>query len=105
MDFLLNNIFFLIILVATAIIFTIYSAFTVRKRSTKAYFGSLLKGSTFVFLFIGEFLMKALGLLAHSAKTKKFGKESDIAPSGGVLNYRSGKLDDGTDPVGWYEKD
>ena len=25
--------------------------------------------------------------------------------TGGVLNYRTGKLDDGTDPIGWYEKD
>lgn len=24
---------------------------------------------------------------------------------GGVLNYRTGKLDDGTDPIGWYEPD
>ena len=24
---------------------------------------------------------------------------------GGVLNYRTGKLDDGTDPVGWYKID
>ncbi len=24
---------------------------------------------------------------------------------GGVLNYRTGILDDGTDPYGWYEED
>ena len=24
---------------------------------------------------------------------------------GGTLNYRTGKLDDGTDPYGWYGKD
>ncbi len=23
----------------------------------------------------------------------------------GVYNYRSGRLDDGTDPIGWYEQE
>jgi hypothetical protein len=27
------------------------------------------------------------------------------AYTGGTLNYRTGKLDDGTDPYGWYGKD
>lgn len=44
-----------------------------------------------------------LGLFAESAKTDN--DDANIAPSGGVLNYRTGKLDDGTDPNGWYEKD
>lgn len=30
---------------------------------------------------------------------------SEGAFRGGVLNYRTGKLDDGTDPYGWYEED
>jgi len=45
-----------------------------------------------------------LGMLAEAAET-----ESDDAVSwavrGGALNYRTGKLDDGTDATGWYEKD
>ena len=35
-------------------------------------------------------------------------EEDDIsagAYKGGTLNYRTGKLDDGTDPYGWYGKD
>ncbi|MCP5410119.1 MAG: hypothetical protein H6963_12600 [Chromatiaceae bacterium] len=35
-------------------------------------------------------------------------EEDDISAGafrGGTLNYRTGKLDDGTDPYGWYEKD
>lgn len=30
---------------------------------------------------------------------------SEGAFRGGLLNYRTGKLDDGTDPYGWYEED
>ncbi len=30
---------------------------------------------------------------------------SEGAFRGGVLNYRIGKLDDGTDPYGWYEEE
>lgn len=32
--------------------------------------------------------------------------ETDVSSdnfTGGVLNYRTGKLDDGTDPYGWYD--
>lgn len=35
-------------------------------------------------------------------------EENDISAGayrGGTLNYRTGKLDDGTDPYGWYGKD
>ncbi len=35
-------------------------------------------------------------------------EENDVSAGayrGGTLNYRTGKLDDGTDPYGWYEKD
>jgi hypothetical protein len=53
---------------------------------------------------IREILCRMLDILAESADT-----ESDDAVSsavrGGALNYRTGKLDDGTDAAGWYEKD
>lgn len=54
---------------------------------------------------LSAFVAGLVALLAASAKTSGTQDASDIAPSGGVLNYRTGKLDDGTDPVGWYEKD
>jgi len=54
---------------------------------------------------LGSFVVSVLGLLAASAKTSDTNDESANAARGGVLNYRTGKLDDGTDPVGWYEKD
>ena len=105
MNILPNNVDMLFVLMATTFGFLAYSAFTVRRHGAKAYFEQLGRGIVLAFVLLGKFLNKAVGLLAQSAKTQKFGKESDIAPSGGVLNYRTGKLDDGTDPVGWYEKD
>ena len=105
MDILLNDVFMMIVFIATSIAFIAYSAFVIRKHGAESYLRQLRRGSAFIFLLASKFIMKVVGLLAQSAKTKKFGKESDISPSGGALNYRTGKLDDGTDPVGWYEKD
>lgn len=57
-----------------------------------------------IFAVVGNLLRNMLGMLAESAET-----ESDEAVSsavrGGALNYKTGKLDDGTDATGWYEKD
>jgi hypothetical protein len=46
-----------------------------------------------------------VGLLAESAKISDTDDATNQAARGGVLNYRTGKLDDGTDATGWYEKD
>ena len=56
-------------------------------------------------LFVGELLVNAVSLLAASTKASDTNQASDNAAQGGVLNYRTGKLDDGTDATGWYEKD
>ncbi|MBG58118.1 MAG: hypothetical protein CMK46_07500 [Porticoccus sp.] len=53
---------------------------------------------------IGHFLRDVLGFFAESAETDSEKTSSDSV-RGGVLNYRTGKLDDGTDAAGWYEKD
>ena len=47
----------------------------------------------------------AISLLAMSAWTTPAKDELNSSIRGGVLNYRTGKLDDGTDPYGWYERD
>jgi hypothetical protein len=49
--------------------------------------------------------LSTISLLASSAKTSGANEASANATLGGMLNYRTGKLDDGTDPTGWYEKD
>lgn len=41
--------------------------------------------------------------MAESADTNGDGAWSSNTLVGGVLNYRTEELDDGTDPVGWYE--
>jgi len=44
-------------------------------------------------------------LVADSAETSSENQKSDNAAGGGVLNFRTDKLDDGTDPAGWYGND
>ena len=53
---------------------------------------------------IREILRSILDLLAESVETKSDDAVSN-AVRGGALNYRTGKLDNGTDATGWYEKD
>lgn len=52
-----------------------------------------------------RFVGRAIGFLAASAQTSPANDELNSSIRGGVLNYRTGKLDDGTDPYGWYERD
>ena len=44
-----------------------------------------------------------IGLLASNAHQLDEDCNDEIAPSGGIYNYRTGNLDDGTDAIGWYE--
>lgn len=67
-------------------------------------------GRAFHVLYVGvravlSFLGRAVSLLAATAQTSRANDELNSSIRGGVLNYRTGKLDDGTDPVGWYERD
>lgn len=48
---------------------------------------------------------RILRLMAESGDNGDETHESCNAPTGGVLNYRTARLDDGTDPFGWYEED
>lgn len=52
-----------------------------------------------------ELIFRGLSFLAENAQTKPANDELNSAVRGGVLNYRTGNLDDSTDPVGWYERD
>lgn len=54
---------------------------------------------------LGAFVASLVALLAASAKIPDTNDATNHAVRGGVLNYRTGKLDDGTDPYGWYERD
>lgn len=52
-----------------------------------------------------KFIVGAVGLLASSARTTPANDELNNSFRGGVMNHRTGKFDDGSDPAGWYERD
>lgn len=72
---------------------------------TSKYIIAVFRGAWSFVVAVGGLVVSLLGLLAASAKTSDANDASANAARGGVLNYRIGKLDDGTDPTGWYEKD
>ncbi len=51
------------------------------------------------------FAVWSVGLLASAARTEPADDELSSSIRGGVLNYRTGKLDQGTDPGGLYDRD
>lgn len=53
---------------------------------------------------VGTFLA-ALRFLAGAAETTPADDELSSSVRGGLLNYRTGKFDDGTDPAGIYMPD
>jgi len=54
---------------------------------------------------MGTIVASLVGFLAMSAETSDTNDASDNSAGGGILNFRTGRLDDGTDPAGWYEDD
>lgn len=46
-----------------------------------------------------------LALVTGISRSSNADDVSEGAFRGGVMNYRTGKLDDGTDPYGWYDED
>lgn len=51
------------------------------------------------------FVGYVLGFLAASAETAPANDELSSSIRGGILNHRTGKFDDGTDPAGIYKLD
>ena len=105
MDILFNKTTLLFIAILAIAAFLVYSVTLSRRIGVVAYFKLIGQVGKVIVSTLGTFVASLIGLLAASAKTSDAKETSDVAPSGGVLNYRTGKLDDGTDPVGWYEKD
>ena len=50
-------------------------------------------------------LLAAVRFLAGAAETTLADDEFSSSVRGGLLNYRTGKFDDGTDPAGIYKPD
>lgn len=72
---------------------------------TSKYITVAFRCAWYLVVALGGFVVSVLGLLATSDKTSNANNASANAAQGGVLNHRTGKLDDGTDASGWYEKD
>lgn len=75
------------------------------KNSIVAYLVRLGQFGKAIASILINITVTIIGLLASSAKTSDTNEASASTARGGVLNYRTGKLDDGTDATGWYEKD
>ncbi len=105
MDVLSIKVTLLVIAIVAVTAFFVYSVTSIRRTGVVAYFKTIGQVGKVIASTLGAFIASLVTLLATSTKTSDAKEASDIAPSGGVLNYRTGKLDEGTDPVGWYEKD
>lgn len=69
------------------------------------FFKHLVKTLLAAIRFVMVFLSEAVRLLASSTQTKPADDELNNSFRGGVMNHRTGKFDDGSDPAGWYERD
>ena len=58
-----------------------------------------------VFRLFADFLGWAIGILLSAATAAQQAEELRTTFGQGVLNYRTGQLDNGLDPLGWYERD
>ena len=72
---------------------------------TLGYFVRILRAVWTLGVAATRFLAGLVGILVEGAKVPDTNDATNHAVRGGVLNYRTGKLDDGTDPYGWYDRD
>ena len=89
------------------IAFSAYSVRTVRRIGIARYLWNLLLTVKAIVSAMSKLVMGLVGLLASHIDTSDE-EENDVSAGayrGGTLNYRTGKLDDGTDPYGWYKQD
>lgn len=104
MDFQIGRLAFFIVCLTGLIVFSVYSIRAVRRSGIACYLRGLFIVARWSIVAMSKTVIGLVGFLASSAEDSDTQDVADIAPSGGVLNYRTGKLDDGTDPIGWYEK-
>lgn len=105
MDILLNELTLFALAILFAIALIVYSVVAIRRNGVSMYFKAIGKLVNVIARALGTFVSSLAGLLVSSAKTSDSNEASANVARGGVLNYRTGKLDDGTDASGWYEKD
>lgn len=105
MDILFNKLTLLIAAITIVTVFLVYSITRINRIGSNAYFKAISQVCKVFTRALGTLATALLGLLASSAKTSDTNEATGNAARGGVLNYRTDKLDDGTDPYGWYNND
>ncbi|MCP5409769.1 MAG: hypothetical protein H6963_10785 [Chromatiaceae bacterium] len=105
MDFQFGRLALFMACLTGLIVFSVYSIRAVRKSGIACYLKGLLFAVGATLAALHKLIIGFVGFLAASAKTSGANEATTNAASGGMLNYRTGKLDDGTDPAGMYEKD
>lgn len=75
------------------------------RQSSKPYFHIAVRGLYLTLRGGAVFVWRAVGLLAAGTQTSPSDDELSSSVRGGVLNFRTGKFDDGTDPAGIYKLD
>lgn len=107
MDFQFNQLALFLVCPIGAFVLVAYSISAVRKAGFTRHLASLLFAVKATIAAMSKLVIGFIGVLATSADT--FDEEEKDPPigafKGGILNYRTGNLDDGTDPYGWYEED
>ena len=78
---------------------------TARRHGLPKRFVQLGQVSVAALGALGSLAVSLIGILAESAETKPADDELSSSIRGGILNYRTGKFDDGTDPGGLYDRD
>lgn len=82
-----------------------YNSVTMKREKAANLFKSAYSVIATVVVLLGELLRSVVSLLASGTENSDTNEASDNAARGGVLNYRTGRFDDGTDAGGWYEND
>ena len=70
-----------------------------------ACLGAILTGAKAIIRATSLFVMGIIGLLAEAAIASEDDANSKEGDLTGDYNFRTRKLDNGTDPYGWYEDD
>lgn len=103
MNFQFNQFALFMMCLIGLIVFSTYSIIAIRRIGVIAYFKTIGQAGKVITSTLVTFVASLVGLLASSAKTSDANEATANAARGGVLNYRTGKLDDGTDAGGWYD--
>ena len=105
MDNLFNELTLSVIAIIMVTAVFAYSVTAIPRNGSAAY----LKAAGNIFSVFGKAMSvlatTLISFLASGTRTSDSNEASENAARGGVLNYRTGKFDDGTDAGGWYEKD